>query len=208
MADSGLHDMTDAALHDQLEKIVRDAFARAYTPHRGKHFHHFNIDLDFEGVVECGVVVRQHCARNNSRGAVDIQHVFVCEEFRRRGLMTAIVLGIQTWCRAEGFYSIYMLRGMVENEETFQKFWRGLHAINPSVTLSTFGIVGYIVQTGEVLELEKQRAVEGHPETAEVLELEKQRAVEGHPETAEVLELEKQRAVDGRLTQRAMDGSF
>jgi hypothetical protein len=109
-----------------------------------KCFHKVNFDVLVVGVGEWRCVLRRRCAYNRQYSAIDIQHAYIEETVRRTGIMTAFCDAVLEWCGVPGnhpIHAIYMLVGMVEDADGFEKFWTTYG--DESNQIRTMYIVGY-----------------------------------------------------------------
>ena len=122
-----------------VKTAVRRGMDAAMLPGRMGRF-----SVDVPGVGEWYGVLRTRCAYNKGQKAVDIQHAYVEERCRRNGVMVCFCMAVIEWCNDNRPISaIYMLRCMVENEESFVLFWNG--SWNVDHQFETFSIIGHQV---------------------------------------------------------------
>jgi GNAT superfamily N-acetyltransferase len=143
--------MAAKAKKTRLVKLVRervkDVMGAAYKGLGGRVFHRLDFHVELKSVGDFRGVLRSRCSYNGSRSAVDIQHAYVEPRVRGIGIMTAFCRGIEEWCEQPAnhqIHSIYMLTGMVEDEDTFASFWDGFG--HESGRIRNTNIVGHRVK--------------------------------------------------------------
>ena len=130
----------------EVLRVMTEVYRELGATNQLKCFHKMVFDVLVVGVGEWRCVLRRMCTYNQQHSAIDIQHAYIEETVRRTGIMTTFCDAVQEWCAVPGnrpILSIYMLVGMVEDSDGFEKFWATYG--DESNQIRTMQIVGYRV---------------------------------------------------------------